>query len=315
MSPDTAPARPGPAAWCRRRSPGGLVILGGVLVAGMLLAACGEDPGPPASSDGVGEGGAVAGDLAGTTWVLTGWTAGSGGQLRAPAEGSEAVLDLLAAGRLAGSGGCNRFFGTWEQSRSRLVLTVRGATDMACVPEVMEQEAAVLETLGRVRSFRRSEAGLELLDSAGVTVVRYRAGVQGLEGTAWTATGINDGRGGVVSSATTELASLRFESDGMLSGSSGCNSFSAPVELTPPDRIRVGEVDSTAMGCSPELATQEQQYLAALRAATRYELSGSTLTLRDDRGATQATFLPAPPPGDGDADGTVVDPDTPVSSG
>lgn len=311
MSPDAVPARPGTAAR-RRRSAGRLVVLGGVLVAGMLLAACGEDPAPPAASDGAGEGGAVAGDLTGTTWVLTGWTAGSGGRLRTPADGSEAVLDLLAAGRLAGSGGCNRFFGTWEQSRSRLVLTVGGATDMACAPEVMDQEAAVLETLGRVRSFRRTEGGLELLDSAGATVLRYRAGVQDLEGTAWTATGINNGRGALESSDTTELASLRFGADGTVSGASGCNSFSAPVELTPPDRIRVGEVESTAMGCSPELATQEQQYLAALRAATRYELSGSTLTLRDDQGAMQATFRLAPPPGDGDAD---VDPDTPVSSG
>jgi heat shock protein HslJ len=49
----------------------------------------------------------------------------------------------------------------------------------------------------------------------------------------------------------------------------------------------------TEMSCGPELDSLEAQFVAALRAASTYTVSGAALELRDDSGALQASFGPA----------------------
>ena len=83
-----------------------------------------------------------------------------------------------------------------------------------------------------------------------------------------------------------------FDSDGEVSGSTGCNSYSGPFE-TDGDALSIGPLAATEMFCEePEgVMDQEQAFLAAMENAAVYELAEDRLTLRDADGATQVTFV------------------------
>ena len=111
-----------------------------------------------------------------------------------------------------------------------------------------------------------------------------------LENTSWQATGINNGRGGVVSSATTTQVIAMF-ADGKVSGSAGCNNYSASYEISN-SQITIGPAMTTRRQCAePEgVMAQEQEFLQALAAATQYKLTADRLELRDGNGSLQVTF-------------------------
>jgi heat shock protein HslJ len=88
---------------------------------------------------------------------------------------SEPHLILNSVNRRAGgSGGCNRFTGSYERNGDRLRFGPMIATLMACA-EGMETEKAFLDTLGRVHRWRITGQQLELLDAAGNVVARFEA--------------------------------------------------------------------------------------------------------------------------------------------
>ena len=72
------------------------------------------------------------------------------------------------AGRLAGYGGCNRLFGTYEMTdEARLEIGPLGATRRACPEPVMVREQALRDVLERTRQFQRKRLALILFDSNG----------------------------------------------------------------------------------------------------------------------------------------------------
>jgi heat shock protein HslJ len=76
--------------------------------------------------------------------------------------------------RAGGSGGCNRFGGSYELNGDRLSLGPMAATMMACA-EGTGTEKAFLEALGRVSGWRITGQQLELLDAAGKVVAPFEA--------------------------------------------------------------------------------------------------------------------------------------------
>ncbi len=98
--------------------------------------------------------------LAGSAWVMAG--AGK----RAPA------ISFAADGKVAGTGGCNRFFGGYEQKGDKLTFSPLGSTRMACPPDVMKKEQAFFEMLKAVRSAGVEGAKLVLRDGAGKELAR-----------------------------------------------------------------------------------------------------------------------------------------------
>ena len=89
----------------------------------------------------------------------------------------------------------------------------------------------------------------------------------GIGGTAWTVVSV----GGQATLAAAR-PTMTFEFDGTLSGSSGCNQYSGRFR-TDGDRITVGQLASTEMGCEPDRMAQEQAFSAALGGATSWRLS------------------------------------------
>ena len=74
---------------------------------------------------------------------------------------------LRADGKVAGTGGCNRFFGSYEQKGEALTFSPLGSTRMACPPDMMRREQAFFEMLGEVRSANIEGTKLALRDAAG----------------------------------------------------------------------------------------------------------------------------------------------------
>jgi copper homeostasis protein (lipoprotein) len=83
------------------------------------------------------------------------------------------VLDSKTK-RIAGSGGCNRFTGSYQRTGDRLTFGKVAMTFMAC-PEGMETEREFLAALEQVRSLKIFGEDLELLDSNGGFLARFEA--------------------------------------------------------------------------------------------------------------------------------------------
>ena len=69
-------------------------------------------------------------------------------------------------------------------------------------------------------------------------------------------------------------------SAGTVSGTSGCNSYSAGYNADDTGNLSVGSITTTLMMCNPpERMTQESAYRNALKNATAFQLEGGTLEI------------------------------------
>lgn len=236
-------------------------------------------------------------ELGGTSWNLVSYAGADGTQVPAVSDPSMGTLTFLTGGQLAGSTGCNRFTGTYEQLGADLSISTGAMTEMACPGPVGEQETAVIAALAKVATVAVASGNLILKDAQGAELLTYAPGLAGLAGTSWTATGINNGKQAVVSDATTSAVTAQFGADEVLSGFAGCNNYTASWTTTPPDGLAIGQIGSQLRACEQDMMDTEHQYLAALAKVTTYQLEGNQLTLRDADGATQVTFVRATPVG------------------
>ena len=76
--------------------------------------------------------------------------------------------------RVAGSGGCNRVFGSFELDGDRLQFGHMASTQMACI-DGMEQESRLFKMLEHVERYRIQGGYLELLDAGGTVSARFQA--------------------------------------------------------------------------------------------------------------------------------------------
>jgi heat shock protein HslJ len=81
--------------------------------------------------------------------------------------GANLFVQFKDAGKLAGHGGCNRFFGQYKISGNDINIGPIGSTRMACAESVMALEKAFLSALEGAKSFRRDKAKLMLFDASG----------------------------------------------------------------------------------------------------------------------------------------------------
>jgi heat shock protein HslJ len=235
-------------------------------------------------------GNAIEPTLEGVRWRLSEYL-GESGKLQ-PVN-SDTVIDVqFAGGKVTGSAGCNRYFGGYTSGpEGRLVIGKMGSTQMACAQAVASQEHRYLVLLASTGS---ADVGADLLlrDKQGQVVLKYMVEPSvTLENTHWQAQGVNNGRGGVVTSAVTQRATALF-TDGKVSGSAGCNNYSASYEISDA-QITIGPAMTTRKQCDePEgVMALEQEFLQALAAASKYQLLAERLELRDSNGSLQVRFV------------------------
>lgn len=203
------------------------------------------------------------------------------------------LIDIrMSGGEFNGTAGCNNYFGNYQTEGEKLSFTGPIGTTMKNCPEpVMEREYAYLTQMSQVHSYHIDNDTLVLLNKEQQPVLKYRIQQPAeLEKTLWQATAINNGRGGVVSGAGTELTSAQFL-DGKLTGNAGCNQYSAGYTRDE-NRITIGPVMTTRKHCPEpeEIMQQEQQYLDAITGTRMLNLDTGTLELRNEDGALQVRF-------------------------
>lgn len=106
-------------------------------------------------------------DLAGTSWVAKD-IGGIGVVGRV-----QSTLTFAEPGKVAGSGGCNRFFGTVTKDSSSIEFGKMGSTMMACPPPLMEQEKRYLAALGETKRFEVRDGMLLLFSDGPDPIVRF----------------------------------------------------------------------------------------------------------------------------------------------
>ena len=99
-----------------------------------------------------------------------------------------------------------------------------------------------------------------------------------LAGTSWRAEEIQGRRAGDEAAPT-----ITFEGSARAAGSTGCNRYGAPLDLTA-TTLHLGEIVMTRRACPAAVMEQEQRFVAALAAARAYRLEGTVLLVLDEQG-------------------------------
>lgn len=234
--------------------------------------------------------------LEGSYWVMSSYNNGAGA-VQGALEGVEVTAEFVD-GQVAGTAGCNRYFGSYELDGGNIAIGPLGSTQMFCAEPagVMEQEAAFLAAMQNAATYAITGDQLELFAADGsrqaVFVATAKAGFT-LENTLWIMNSYNNGRGGVQTAAIGTEATAMF-ADGQVSGNASCNQYFGSYELDG-NNIAIGALGSTQMFCTEpeEIMDQEAAFLAALQNAATYEIVGDQLDLYDAEGARQAIFFAA----------------------
>ena len=261
----------------------GALVLLLALVASVALVSADQPAAPPAAQ--------AAGTLEGPRWVLVSY-AGPDGKTIQAIPGTETTAQF-ANGTVSGSAGCNRYNAPYTVDGNKIQIGLGMSTMMACPPPIMDQEAAYLANLQAAASYKIAGDQLTLANAKGSTVLTFKAEIPiSLTDGTWVLTSHNNGKGGVVSGAVDAEVTAVFGADGRLSGSAGCNTYSAPYTVDG-NKIKIGLAISTMMMCAQPVMEQEQQYLAAIQQAATYNIQGTRLELRSADGALQASYTPS----------------------
>lgn len=105
--------------------------------------------------------------------IATSWLAediGGSGVL----DGVQSTLSFESETRVAGSTGCNRYFGRVQLSGMTLHFETEATTRRACTPAIMDQEQRFLAVLNAASTYRHKGDTLSLLNDAGHELVRFK---------------------------------------------------------------------------------------------------------------------------------------------
>jgi heat shock protein HslJ len=253
---------------CRLRI---IVAVLAALLAPVLVTACGGDDETGADQPATVEG---------VPWVLA-----SGAGFEA---GGAAPTATFADGRVTGTTGCNRYSGTYTLDGGRLAIEPGPTTRKACAPPADAVEQAYLAALGRVSGWRVDDGDLVLL-ADGAPALRFRAASPA---GSWTVTSLATPDAVTSPIPGTELTAT-FAEDGTLSGSAGCNTYTATYTATGGD-IAISPPAATQKLCpEPEgVSEQETAYLTALPQAARFGMGEHGLELLRADGTIVATYAP-----------------------
>jgi heat shock protein HslJ len=233
----------------------------------VLLSGCGDAGDDEAESAGPPP-------FAGIPWVVMG-------------EVQHAPTMKFEDGAVSGSTGCNQFSGGYTASGDTLEIGEVASTQMACPGPAMQVERAFLDTLPRIAGWRMDGDELVLADGDGKELLRLsEPSVVG----DWDTTSFRQPNAVASPLPGTEITAT-FAQDGTLSGSAGCNRYSAGYTVDG-GAIAIERPVLTRKACtSPDgVMEQEQQYVEALPRAASFTLEGERLTLLAADGTIIASY-------------------------
>ena len=199
--------------------------------------------------------------------------------------GTTTTADFRADWKLSGSGGCNQYNAEYTTTASNgITITQPITTLMACSVPIMQQETQYLSLLQQAAKYEISGDQLTLFDKNGVKILIYKKQVSiPITGT-WNLFNYNNGKGAIQSVMIGSTTNAVFGSNWKLSGTGGCNQYSADYTTTASNGITITQPISTMMACAEPVMQQETQYLSLLPTAAKFEISGDQLTLFNSGG-------------------------------
>ena len=219
--------------------------------------------------------------------------------------GSNITAIFTPDGRINGSSGCNGYSAFYSLNGQTLGISQVKSTKMACGPEIMQQENQYLALLEKVNTYEMNGDQMVLYTVLGQKVLQYKKGQAGtitappkstpstsprtLVGT-WVLKSYTDGKGGAVPVMAAAPVTAKFQSDGSLSGSSGCNQYSTTYS-TSGESISISHAAATTrMACEPAVMAQETAYLTLLPKAGKFVIFGDSMTLYDSTGTALLSY-------------------------
>ncbi|MCU0808693.1 MAG: META domain-containing protein [Candidatus Contendobacter sp.] len=228
--------------------------------------------------------------LEGALWRLVS-VARTDGQLHAVPNSVETTA-TFANGSVSGSGGCNRYTASYTVDDGKLTIGKAASTMMACPKPQTAIEQPFMAALAATMAYKIEDGQLSLLDAGGQKIATFKVWQPvALKGVTWRATLYNNGRGAAVSLIDGSKITAIFGTDGVLSGSAGCNHYRAAY-VTEGSSITIQAPAATRRTCSrPDgVMRQESEYLNALTTAATYAIQGRQLELRTTGDALVALF-------------------------
>jgi heat shock protein HslJ len=228
--------------------------------------------------------------LEGALWRLVS-VAHTDGQLHAVPNSVETTA-TFANGSVSGSGGCNRYTASYTVGDGKLTIGKAASTMMACPKPQTAIEQPFMAALAATMAYKIEDGQLSLLDAGGQKIATFKVWQPvALKGVTWRATLYNNGRGAAVSLIDGSKITAIFGTDGVLSGSAGCNHYRAAY-VTEGSSITIQAPAATRRTCSrPDgVMRQESEYLNALTTAATYAIQGRQLELRTTGDALVALF-------------------------
>jgi heat shock protein HslJ len=266
-----------------------LSVILGILMLSIFLAGCTSQPATPTpvptQLPAVTQPIATQSPIVGV-WDLSSYNNGKGA-IQTVITGSQTTADFRADWKLSGSGGCNQYNAEYTTTASNgITITQPITTLMACAEPVMQQETQYLSLLQQATKYEISGDQLTLFDKTGTKILIYKkhANVSSTIVGTWNLFSYNNGKGAIESTIIGSKTTAVFGSDWKLSGTGGCNQYSAEYTTTASNGITITKPISTMMACENNLMQQETQYLSLLPTAAKYEISGDQLTLFNSGG-------------------------------
>ncbi|WLE98811.1 MAG: META domain-containing protein [Candidatus Electrothrix communis] len=210
------------------------------------------------------------------------------------ASSSAMTLNFSDKGKVDGSDGCNQYWSTYTAGNNTINIGEEMAmTERACLEPIMQQAAIFTTALKQAVAYRTENGQLTLLAADGTASAVFLPQNQELHGTSWDVSGYDNGQGTIMrinNSGRKLTASFAADS---ISGSSGCNSYSADYTYSAVDQtLELGRLLRTMMACTDgNIMQQEGHFITALQTVKSYHIKGNTLTLKAADGSTAVILV------------------------
>jgi heat shock protein HslJ len=227
-----------------------LIVVIGMMISGMVAMAQDSNP------------------LTGTKWTLV---------------GSGITMEFGEDNRVFGSGGCNRYTGSYTLDGDTISFGAVASTRMMCMDEaVMAREMAFFTALSGAVRIETDGDQLTLTYGANQRLIFAR--VSPLPGTAWQLVSLDGG-------TPAGIITLQFDDEGRATGSGGCNQFGGGYAVEN-DGIQFSQVITTERAClNDDVMAQESAFYAALNEAVLFSVTENELTITYGDNQT-LTFAP-----------------------
>ncbi len=194
-------------------------------------------------------------------------------------------------GQIGATGGCNSMGGPYAIEGDRLVISRLATTEMACAPDLMDQDqwladlldGATIDLEGDTLTLAKDETRLSLVDREVADPDRP------LTGTRWIVDGLVSADA-VSSVPVGVVAALTFDA-GRVDVETGCNRGGGSVTVTD-TTLTFGPISLTKMACEGGAMEVERAVSAVLTGEVLYTIEAGTLAL--DVGAAGLSLRAAP---------------------